>query len=201
MGEDSVMSVGIEKTRQSHIWKRQGEDWYQERCGSRSVFSMSSRSVGVSLIRVPAVGTSFVRQRRPDTTPSIWDIADRGCPLRWQGDFLTRATQYPNIICNPPFDRAREFADHALKIAQHKVAMIFPTARLNAARWLEDTPLARIWMLTPRPSMPPGETILRGEKPGGGKTDYVWLIWDQAHKGPASVSWLRRDEHLHGSRQ
>jgi hypothetical protein len=31
------------------------------------------------------------------------------------------------------------------------VAIIFPTARLNAARWLQDTPLRRIWLLTPRP--------------------------------------------------
>ncbi len=71
--------------------------------------------------------------------------------------------------------------------------MIFPTARLNAAHWLKGTPLARVWLMTPRPSMPPGHTITAGEKPGGGKVDFCWLVWTKGRIGPADLRWLRRD--------
>jgi hypothetical protein len=104
-------------------------------------------------------------------------------------------------VCNPPFNVAREFAEHALGLARGKVAMIFPTARLNAARWLYETPLQRVWLLTPRPSMPPGETILRGEKPGGGKVDFCWLVWNRGHIGVPSIDWLHRDDHGRGDTQ
>ena len=63
----------------------------------------------------------------------------------------------------------------------------------NAARWLEQTPLARIWLLTPRPSMPPGEAILRGEKPAGGKVDFCWLVFEVGYYGKSIVRWLQRD--------
>jgi hypothetical protein len=44
-------------------------------------------------------------------------------------------------VTNPPFDMAKGFAIRALEFARHKVAIIFPTARLNAARWLQALPL------------------------------------------------------------
>jgi len=66
--------------------------------------------------------------------------------------------------------------------------------RLNAAHWLRDTPLARIYLLTPRPSMPPGHVILAGEKPGGGSQDFCWLVFFHKHKGPPELRWLHRDQ-------
>ena len=88
---------------------------------------------------------------------------------------------------------ARQFVDHALELAKRKIAILFPIARLNAARWLEDTSFRQLWLLTPRPSMPPGEVILRGEKPGGGKTDFAWLVFEQGYAGEPAIGWLRRD--------
>jgi hypothetical protein len=90
-------------------------------------------------------------------------------------------------------DRGR-FARHAIDMeGVRKVAMIFPTQRLNAAHWLRETPLARVWLMTPRPSMPPGYTIAAGEKPGGGKVDFCWLVWTKGRVGPPDLRWLRRD--------
>ena len=89
-----------------------------------------------------------------------------------------------NVVTNPPFRLARAFVERALTLGAVKIAIIFPTARLNAARWLKPLPLAKIYLLTPRPSMPPGEVIARGEKPGGGKTDFCWLVFDRTHSGP-----------------
>ena len=71
--------------------------------------------------------------------------------------------------------------------------MIWLLRRLNAARWLASTPLSRIYLLSPRPSMPPGHVILAGEEPGGGKQDFVWLVWDHEHQGLPELHWLCRD--------
>jgi hypothetical protein len=124
------------------------------------------------------------------------DILDRGYrDFAGAHDFLsTERPRSPNIVCNPPFNIAAQFAAKALAFpGTEKVAMIFPTARLNAAHWLRGTPLARVWLMTPRPSMPPGHTITAGDKPGGGKMDFCWLVWTKYRVGPPDLRWLRRD--------
>jgi hypothetical protein len=80
-----------------------------------------------------------------------------------------------------------------LRVTTGKICMIMPVPRLNAARWLADTPLARTWLLTPRPSMPPGYTIARGEKPKGGREDFAWLVWIRGYRGSPRLGWLHRD--------
>lgn len=55
------------------------------------------------------------------------------------------------------------------------------------------TPLRRVWMMTPRPSMPPGHVITAGGKITGGKMDYCWLVWEAGYEGEAEIKWLRRD--------
>jgi len=69
------------------------------------------------------------------------DMIDR----RGRGDvqdfFQNHITTPNNIVSNPPFDRFQEFTKHALDRARNKVALIMPTARLNAARWLDNKPL------------------------------------------------------------
>ncbi len=123
------------------------------------------------------------------------DIVDRGYrEFVGSFDFLSLDKLYAeNIVCNPPFMIAGRFAQHALSLGAQKVAMVFPTARLNAAHWIQGTPLARVWLMTPRPSMPPGHRITAGEKPKGGKADFCWLVWSRGRLGPADLRWLRRD--------
>jgi hypothetical protein len=98
-----------------------------------------------------------------------------------------------NIVTNPPFQICDQALRHSLKLDVDAIAMIWLTRRLNAAHWLADTPLARVYMLTPRPSMPPGEVISRGEKPKGGKQDFGWLVFRRGYVGPPELRWLHRD--------
>jgi hypothetical protein len=180
------------RLRTSHIWPRSDSDWYTEPswCSAR----LFEAEVFAGAIHDPAVGTGRVVEAALahgfEATGA--DIVDRGFsfPVR---DFALTTTPVDNIVTNPPFALAQRFIEHGLALARRNVAVIFPTARLNAARWLADTPLQRIWLLTPRPSMPPGETILRGEKAAGGKTDFCWLVFEQGYEGEPSVAWLRRD--------
>jgi hypothetical protein len=183
------------RARQSFIWARDGADHYVEPAWvSERLFAVEP-FIGEVIDPACGFGT-IVKVAWAAHLPSVgWDIEDRGFPLAWQGDFLSSRQPVCNIVTNPPFGLVREFAEQALMLARHKVAMLFPTARLNAARWLEATPLAHIWFISPRPSMPPGHIIAAGQKPAGGKTDFCWLVWSQGHSGPTQIGWLRKAEH------
>jgi hypothetical protein len=181
----------------AHSWQREPEEHYIEEfwCSER----LFAEEKFEGMVWDPCCGFG----RIPDSAikaglPAIGtDIVDRGYrEFKGACNFLTAVSgnNICNIVCNPPFSIVNQFATHALALqGVQKVAMIFPTARLNAAHWLRETPLARVWLMTPRPSMPPGHVITRGEKPGGGKSDFCWLVWSRGHIGPAELRWLRRD--------
>jgi hypothetical protein len=179
------------------VWVRETNEHYVEPhwCSER-LFAVEQFE---NLIWDPCCGFGRIPEsaKRADYSAIGTDLVDRGYrDLFGTCDFLTSRRVIPqafSIVCNPPFNIAGKFATHALSTAAEKVAMIFPTARLNAAHWLRETPLARVWLMTPRPSMPPGHTITAGEKPGGGKMDFCWLVWTKGRIGPADLRWLRRD--------
>ena len=108
-------------------------------------------------------------------------------------DFLIERALIPppfSVVTNPPYAIAREIVERALELGAVKVAFLFPVARTNAAwRWLESLPLARLYLLTPRPSVPP----ITAKKVGGGRVDFCWLVLDRRHKGRPTFGWLHRD--------
>lgn len=181
----------------AHTWDRETHEHYVE------PFWCSERLFEVEGFEGPIWDPCCGFGRIPDSaraaglTAIATDIVDRGYRgLIRTADFIQSPriieTDF-DIVCNPPFNIAGRFARHALDMpGVRKVAMIFPTARLNAAHWIQDTPLARVWLMTPRPSMPPGHTITAGEKPGGGKTDFCWLVWTKNRIGAPDLRWLRK---------
>jgi hypothetical protein len=181
------------RPRRSHIFDRDDHDFYVEPawCSER-LFAVEPF---VGLIWDPAAGSGTIPRaaRAAGLSNFASDIADHGCgPCQ---DFLIASAPVEafDVVTNPPFRLARAFVERALTLGARKTAVIFPTARLNAARWLEPLPLAKIYLLTPRPSMPPGEVIARGERPGGGRMDFAWLVFNHGHSGPPELRWLPRD--------
>jgi len=179
----------------AHVWKKEPDGFYVEPewCSVR-LFEVEKFA---GTIWDPACGIGRVVEaaRRAGYRTIATDIVDRGCP-QFNGplDFLDDCggIVVANIVTNPPFTQCDRFVRRAMSVTTNKIAMIWLTRRLNAARWLQDTPLARIYLLTPRPSMPPGHVILAGEKPGGGKQDFCWLVFECGHAGPPDVRWLHR---------
>lgn len=101
-----------------------------------------------------------------------------------------------NIIFNPPYKHADDFIRRALDIATIKVAALvqqkFPFSQ-RRYRLFQEHPPARIYFLSDRPSMPPGEALLAGTiKAKGGTIDYLWMVWDRGHKGATTAHWLCR---------
>ncbi len=122
------------------------------------------------------------------------DIADRG---RFHAvDFFEapKPTWLKSIISNPPYGVAERFASRALSLAP-KVALLVTSKFLYSQRRYQlfaDHPPSKIYFLSSRPSMPPGDAYLRGEiKATGGKADYCWIIWE-AGRPPEAPGWLRK---------
>lgn len=183
----------------SHIWEKQGEEWYIEpRWVGRRLFEVEQFD-GLVCDPCCGLGNMLAGAEAAGLPVEGYDLVDRGAPqLETTRNFLTSAARKRNFACNPPFELGEEFAIHALSLASGKVAMVYPTRRLNAAgKWISSTPLSRVWYLTPRPSMPPGPEYVRlqsaGKEASGGKQDFCILVWTLGFTGPASVGWLHRD--------
>jgi hypothetical protein len=197
------MHAPPKRPRRGPIWRREPKDHYVEPAWVTERLLDVERFIGA--IHDPCVGfgtTSHVARPRGFVI-SCADIVDRqaaspygpieGLVIR---DFLHDDTPRKNILCNPPGDIFEAFVLHALAVTKSKVAVIFPTGRLNTALhgWLGRARLARCWFLTPRPSMPPGRIIAKGKKPGDGKTDFCWLVFESGHKGYPQMRSLHRDK-------
>jgi len=185
--------VAEPRERKSHIWEREEREHYVEPAWCSARLFAEER---FGAIHDPCCGFGTI-------VKSAWaaglsatgaDIVDRGFERGGVEDFFKCDQAIDSIVCNPPFNIARDFALYALELAIRKVAMIFPVARLNAARWIVDTPLRRVWLMSPRPSMPPGAFIRGGGKPSGGTIDFCWLVWKRGYAGAPEIRWLHRDK-------
>lgn len=196
------------REKQAHIWDRQAEDWYCESdwCWDR----LFQEENFVGRIHDPSCGRgNVVRSARAAghlaTGADIAPPEARGNPESYPViDFISIEERpgllVPNICSNPPFgivgtrEPAECYLRKALRMTTGKVALVMPTAWINARSWLRETPLYRVWWLTPRPSMPPGEVILRGDKPGNGTKDFAIYVWMHGYDGEPTFRWLHRDE-------
>lgn len=182
----------------AHRWRKEKHGHYVEPqwCDDR-LFNVEDFK---GLIVDPCCGFGRIPKAAIAAGYKAWgfDIEYRGFGDRRDCvDFLECGGAVENIVCNPPFQIMEKFTRHALKIARRKVAMIWLWRRVPAATWLADLPLARVWLLNPRPSMPPGHVAMRyakrGEEPTGGTQDFCWLVFDHAFRGYPKLDWLKRD--------
>lgn len=183
----------------SHRWAKEEHEWYTEPLWiGRRLFEVE-RFDGLVCDPCCGLGNMLAGAEAAGLPTVGYDLIDRGAPhLEETRDFLSSSDRFPNIIGNPPFELGKEFALHALSLADRKVAFVFPLRRLPAAwKWLKATPLYRVWLLCPRPSMPPGHEYLRlqalGKEPSGGKQDFVILTWLKGYEGAPTIADLHRD--------
>jgi hypothetical protein len=203
------------KPRRSHIFEKAKHGHYLEPswCSAR-LFEVDDFGPPGSWVLDPACGwgTILATAREAGYRPMGIDVVDRlhrreldlGRVRFFKDDFLNRRikseAKITSIVCNPPFDRVEEYCATALAVAEYKVAMLCLLRRLPAAHWLGGLPLETIYVLTPRPSMPPGSYITAGNKPGGGTQDFVWIVIRKGYRGQPKFKWLHRDGALDGHR-
>lgn len=188
--------------RESKVWKRDSNDWYVEPRWCVDLLLEAERFVGT--VWDPAAGSGTI----PAACRAIGlyaigsDAVERGNDdIAAPFDFLAEDhrgfldIEADNIIFNPPYGLAAEFIEKALTIARFKVAVLvqqqFPFSQGRFDLFTKH-PVSRLYFLSTRPSMPPGEALAAGTKPAGGKVDYLWIVFDHDHKGPPTAHWLKR---------
>jgi len=182
------------RVRQSHIFAREElEHYVEEKWCSARLFDVE---LFEGQIVDPACGwgTIVINAHEKGYEDAVgFDIVDRGFGTGAQ-DFLKCTETFNNIVTNPPFNLIEQFTIHAVQHSLRKTAVICPVSRLPAAHWLKGLHLARVWLMTPRPSMPPGHYIAAGGKVGGGRVDYAWLVFERGYVRAPHLNWLHRDE-------
>ena len=119
------------------------------------------------------------------------DLINRGYGTPNRDFLLEYQTRADNIVTNPPFKFAEEFAEHALTRTTGKVAMLCRLGWLEGKarrRMFTETPLARVWVFSSRVPMLRGGTD--AGKGGGGMIAFAWFVWDHAHTGAPTLGWL-----------
>jgi hypothetical protein len=190
-------------------------DWYVEQSWTTDVMIAAEREIdgGDSWGTVwdPACGMGNVLRAFGRNGHLVWatDIEFRGFAskglfqeLDFVGglDFVRSAapkTRF-SIVSNPPYSYIKgiseAFARRALELATEKVAMLLPIKWQGSQarhRLFTEFPPTRIWILSERPSMPPGAMVeALGDKAfKRGKVDYMWVVWDVAN--PTAVTEWR----------
>ncbi len=192
------------RKRESSLWAREENDWYVEPEWVSARLFEEERFEGS--IHDPACGSGNIVKSALaaglDATGS--DIVARSAYCEREQNWLQADELFPfsNIVSNPPFklcDDRRSgtfpFVEKCLEMSLRKVALLLPSNWIQGdkrSRWLATLPLRRVWFISPRPSMPPGQVIAAGQKPGNGTTDYCWLIFVHGYDGAPEVRWLRR---------
>ena len=105
-------------------------------------------------------------------------------------DFLKSNDKVNNIVTNPPFSLATEFAFHAKKLASQKICLLLRLAFLESQKRYEffkdnSFPLSRVLVFSKRIRIANGEINNKG-----GMVPYAWFVWDKAHIGAAKLGWL-----------
>jgi hypothetical protein len=194
------------REKKAKIWARDPHDWYQEPPSATEALLGVERFVGK--IWDPACGGGNICDVM-DQRGHIVAGTDILCRVEnkpwWKGEQDFREAKHtlaPNVVCNPPFFRAKgteAFIRKALELATGKVAMFvdmrFIAGAERANGLFAQHPPHRIWIVTPRVSCPPGHYLAAGNKAGGGTAEWVWLIWDQTspRAGLPQLGWLRKE--------
>lgn len=155
---------------------------------------------GTTLDPCCGMGQTLMAMERDGYSPARLfgaDLVDRCSDRRdaWSGrvtvrDFLTWHPEDDhrpdNIIMNPPFGGGllvEQFIERARAVARCRVAALVRADFLGSQRrvtWWHANKPQRLYMLAPRPSMPPGEEWIGGAiAAAGGYNEYIWCVWDR----------------------
>lgn len=203
------------KAKAAHQWEREANNHYVEPTWVTRRLCEVESFTGRVVDPCAGFGHTLKGAHEAGVRMEGFDLINRGNARIWNGHDFFAPPQWhgiwpcDSIISNPPYGRRpkpiptgemaryeEHFITLALQRARSKVAVFLLSTWANAesrGKWLETLPLYRIYHVGPRPSCPPGHTILAGEKPGGGQQDFSWYVFLNGFQGSPTVHWLRRD--------
>ena len=119
------------------------------------------------------------------------DLYDRGYGhIGW--DFLHCCEEHDNIITNPPYKYALEFVQHALKLANKKVAMFLKLTFLEGKSWynfFQEYPPAKVYVFSYRAMCyRNGDKTIKNAQ--SSSIAYAWFVWEKGYKGKPEIEWI-----------
>ena len=204
--EAAVAPLLGKKSKITHVWERDEFDFYVEPERVTDALLTVERFSGVTLDPCCGSGNIVRALLRAGCVAHGRDLVERpGQSQPWflgTRDFLGGGPvegMAANIVSNPPFfsgEGTEKFIRTALASARSKVAVftdvrfLFSTERLEGL--YRELPPARVHLLSPRVSCPPGKMLEAGGKPNAGTASWVWLVWDftAPHAG-TSLHWVK----------
>ena len=107
-------------------------------------------------------------------------------------DFLMETKPLaPNIITNPPYKNAQDFAEKAVSLTTGKVAFLMRLVWLEGSKrrkFFESSRLSRVWVFSKR--------LPRMHRPdySGPKTTstiaFAWFVWEHGYIGDPTLGWV-----------
>ena len=97
----------------------------------------------------------------------------------------------PNVITNPPYKLALDFAQHALALADGKVALLLRLAWLEShARqaFFASHPPARVWVFSKR--LPLMHRYGWTGRKASSAIPHSWFVWSRGYSGAPTIGWL-----------
>lgn len=129
----------------------------------------------------------------------IFDYGCEGCLSGEDYDFLRLNETYDgDIITNPPYGLATEFAEHALDIITtgHKVAMFLKIQFLETQKRYElfkKYPPKIIYVSVRRYGCSADGKFLNGESSSA--VCYCWFVWEKGFQGDPVIKWFNYKEY------
>ena len=115
------------------------------------------------------------------------DLVDRGYGTP-RVDFLMETQKYDNIVTNPPFKNALEFAERALELSRYKVALLLKLSFLEGVarrNFFKRYPPEKVWVFSQRQAL-----MKNGEPHSGGMLALAWFIWSKGNIESPTVGWV-----------
>lgn len=110
-------------------------------------------------------------------------------------DFLTAQPEdvgceaIANIVTNPPYALAQQFAEHAMAIATGKVALLLKLTFLEGLKrrnLFDERGLKTVYVFRRRLQMGRnGQTYANG-----GMIAFAWFVWEAGYKGKPQIDWI-----------
>jgi len=110
-----------------------------------------------------------------------------GTDILFGVDFLRQDVKVDNIITNPPYKLALQFAIHGLKLTTKKLALFL---RLNFLEgqgrynFFINNPPKMVYVFSKR------QTLSATGVTSGGTIAYAWYVWEKGYKGCPCLSWI-----------
>jgi hypothetical protein len=159
--------------------------------------ALLAREKFVGSVWEPACGdgamSQVLQERLPHCKVLSSDICDYGYG-QVGVDFLETHLRVDNIITNPPFKLACEFALHALECADRKVALFLRLQFLEGAKryyFFRKFQPATVYVFSRRVTLSPNGIQ---ENPSGGQITFAWFVWQQDYRGAPKLDWILDDQ-------